>query len=76
MTRDQIDIALDRAITEIDAEARDRGHIPHPWARDEIYAAHTACRLCGADAAVRVRAGRDDAVQVWRAGHLLREACS
>ena len=61
------EIALDKEVTRIHAQAGDNGHVLHvPWQFEDDLSAHTACRSCGAHAVVRVYGdGR-----LWRGGGL------
>lgn len=70
MTREAISIELEQAVCEIDAAARDNGHEPQPWRHGDATAS-TACRCCGATAAIRVRAGG-----TWKAGQLRYSTCT
>jgi hypothetical protein len=69
--KSDIAIALDRAISEIDATARDNHHLPHAWNIDGN-AANCFCRACGQSAAVRVD---PVTLNVWKAGHLRFTTC-
>ena len=70
-----LELERERAIVEVDAIARDNGHKPHPWAFGDDVSAHTACRLCGATAAVRVRVSGKE-VSAWKGGHLRFTMCT
>lgn len=54
MTKSEIAITLEKGIDQLDREARDAGHDPHPWSHDETFVAHTGCRNCGRSMVVRV----------------------
>ena len=69
MTAEALAMSREAAVVEIDAAARDNGHDPHPWDEDGD-TARTACRKCGATAAVRVRASG-----TWKAGSLRFTKC-
>lgn len=71
MTREDFELQRERAVCEIDAAARDAGHDPHVWTVEDVAAAHTCCRKCGATAAVRVRVGG-----TWKAGSLRFTTCT
>lgn len=67
MTVTDREVELDRIVTEIHCLAGDMGHdIWTPWKINDDLSASTACRKCGATAAVRVYPdGR-----TWKAGDL------
>lgn len=44
----------EKAVDVLDREARDAGHLPHPWALDDVHVTHTACSWCGQSMVVRV----------------------
>lgn len=74
MATDALEIALDRKISPIDADARDQGHVPQTWSTGEDdgdLIACTRCTRCDADAAVRVRPDGSS----WAAGRMRLQPC-
>lgn len=71
--REEQAITLDRIVSQIDAQARDDGHLPERWQQAEDagdLTASTRCLNCGREAAVRVGDGR-----AWKAGRLRLAPC-
>lgn len=77
-TREEKEVALDRRLSRLDANARDAGHRLDDWTYEttgDALVASVRCRECGLNAFVRVEGTKKEMIEL-EAGKLRYEPCA